>query len=65
MLILDLWCISFHAMVVFGPGKNILLNSIIGRCESNWHPELPKKDKISPILGEKGLIYETMNIKNC
>ena len=32
MLILDLWGISFHAVVVFGLGKNLLLKSILGRC---------------------------------
>ena len=33
MLILDLWGISFHAVVVFGLGKNLLFKSILGRCE--------------------------------
>ena len=32
MLILDLWRISFHAVVVFGLGKNLLFKSILGRC---------------------------------
>ena len=32
LLILDLWGISFHAVVVFGPGKNLLFKSILGRC---------------------------------
>ena len=32
MLILDLWGISFHAVVVFGLGKNLLSKSILGRC---------------------------------
>ena len=32
MLILDLWDISFHAVVVFGLGKNLLFKSILGRC---------------------------------
>ena len=32
MLILDLWGISFHALVVFGLGKNILFKSILGHC---------------------------------
>ena len=32
MLILDLRGISFHAVVVFGLGKNLLFNSIIGCC---------------------------------
>ena len=33
MLILDLWGISFHAVVVLGLGKNILFKSILGRCD--------------------------------
>ena len=33
MLILDLWGISFHGVVVFGLSKNLLLKSILGRCE--------------------------------
>ena len=32
MLILDLWGISFHAVVVFGLGKNLSFKSILGRC---------------------------------
>ena len=32
MLILDLWGISFHAVVVFGLGKNLLFKSVLGRC---------------------------------
>ena len=32
MLILDLWGISFHAVVVFGLGKDLLLKSVLGRC---------------------------------
>ena len=33
MLILDLRGISFHSMVVFGLGKNLLFKSVLGRCE--------------------------------
>ena len=32
MLILDLLGIGFHAVVVFGLGKDFLFKSIIGRC---------------------------------
>ena len=32
LLILDLWGISFHAVVVFGLGKNLLFKSILGLC---------------------------------
>ena len=33
LLILDLWGISFHAVVVFGLGKNLLFKSVRGHCE--------------------------------
>ena len=33
MLILDLWGISFHAVVVFGLGKDLLFKSILGHGE--------------------------------
>ena len=32
LLILDLWSISFHAVVVFDLGKNLLFKSVLGRC---------------------------------
>ena len=32
MLILDLWDISFHAVVVFALGKNLLFKSVLGHC---------------------------------
>ena len=32
MLILELWGISFHAVVVFGLGKDLLFKSVLGRC---------------------------------
>ena len=34
LLILDLWGISFHAVVVFGQGKDLLFKSVLGRCGS-------------------------------
>ena len=33
MLILDLWGINFHAVVVFGLGKDLLFQSVLGHCE--------------------------------
>ena len=33
MLILDLWDISFHAVVAFGLGENLLFKSVLGRCD--------------------------------
>ena len=32
MLILDLWGLSSHAVVVFDLGKNLLFESVLGRC---------------------------------
>ena len=32
MLILDLWGISFHTVVVFGLGKNLLFKSALRHC---------------------------------
>ena len=34
---LDLWGIGFHAVVVFGPGKDYLFKTILGRCDWNWN----------------------------
>ena len=34
MLILDLWGISFHAVVVFCLGKDLLFKSVLGRCDN-------------------------------
>ena len=50
MLILDLWGISFHAVVVFGLGKNLLFKSILGRCVvlGSTHAEkINKKNEMS------------------
>ena len=33
MLILNVWGITFHAVVVFVLGKDILFKSVLGRCE--------------------------------
>ena len=41
LLILDLWGISFHAVVVFGLGKNLLFKSVLGHCDN-----CPKVSKI-------------------
>ena len=32
-MISDLWGISFHAVVVFGLGKDVLFKSVLGRCD--------------------------------
>ena len=38
MLILDLWGISFHALVGFGLGKNLLFKSVLGHCVMGLNP---------------------------
>ena len=40
LLILDQWGISFHAVVVFGLGKNLLFKLILGRCGMEWLEDL-------------------------
>ena len=43
MLILDLWGISFHAVIVFGLGKNLLFKSVLGHCVKPLEPiTIPK-----------------------
>ena len=37
MLISDLWGISFHAVVVFGLGKNFLFKSALEHCDDIMH----------------------------
>ena len=48
LLILELWGISFHAVVVFGLGKNLLFKFILGRCvhpKSHLNLEMNAKNK--------------------
>ena len=40
MLISDLWGISFHAVVVFGLGRNLLFKSMLGRCDASINSDL-------------------------
>ena len=42
LLILYLWGINFHAVVVFGLGKNLLFKSVLGRCEQANEPKLTR-----------------------
>ena len=35
--------ISFHALVIFGLGKNLLFKSILGRCDMESNFENPKE----------------------
>ena len=37
-MILDLWGISFHAVVVFSLGKNLLFKYVLGHCASYMVP---------------------------
>ena len=53
MLILDLWGISFHAVVVFALGKNLLFKFALGHCEL-----LRKKLKLE-LKYEVNLMFET------
>ena len=32
LLILDIWGISFHAVIVYGLGKNLLFKPVLGNC---------------------------------
>ena len=50
LLILDLWGISFHAVVVFGLGKKLLFKSILGHCGfTNSRVQSIKKKQVSII----------------
>ena len=42
LLNLDLWGISFHDVVVFGLGKNLLFKSVLGRCVMLTSFRIPK-----------------------
>ena len=55
MLILDLWGISFHAVVVFGLGKNLLFKSILGRCGLRRRGRLSHSlDRVLKLVVKKG-----------
>ena len=43
MLILDLWGISFHTVVVFGLGKNLLFKYVLGHCVYTFKKLFEKK----------------------
>ena len=57
MLILDLWGISFHAVVVFGLGKNLLFKSVLGHCEGVGGQ---KKPNIVNVVCERPLMQELL-----
>ena len=68
MLILDLWGISFYAVVVFDLGKNLLFKSVLGHCvvtqalhfDTFWL----KFMIILADLGFESLIHSPENITN-
>ena len=43
LLILDLWGISFHAVVVVGLGKDLLFKSVLGHCDSAFSYSMDQK----------------------
>ena len=63
MLILDLWGISFHAVVVFGLGKSLLFKSILGRCVVRSHYESVKASWCVGLIdiGDIGIPFSTQN----
>ena len=62
MLILDLWGISFHAVVVFGLDKNLLFKYILGHCV-----KVPHRENVIPLhLGNEIFDYSFLiNRRNC
>ena len=60
MLILDLWGTSFHAVVIFVLGKNLLFKSILGRCGRtiSWEYKSDSRDAI----GKMGHVRIVFNI---
>ena len=61
LLILDLWSISFHALIVFGLGKNILFKSVLGHCELRFHSSKSKKE--TALGGSRRALLIFMNTK--
>ena len=53
LLILVLWGVSFHAVVVFGLGKNLLFKSVLGHCD--WHVLL----YWSPVVSLKSSFWDS------
>ena len=60
MLILDICGISFHAVIVFGLGKNLLFKSVLGHCGV-----IVKSNHISPTLRmKKSQLFFGQNLEN-
>ena len=51
LLILDLWGMSFHALVVFGSGKNLLFKSILAHCDTSINFQFQKLNFLTFFLG--------------
>ena len=52
MLILDLRGISFHAVVVFGLGKNLLFKSALGHCVKWSQPSQDELEAAQELIDE-------------
>ena len=58
MVILDLWCISFHAVVVFVLGKDLLFKSVLG------HRVVPNQgQKYALDFEKRKLQFQSFSIK--
>ena len=64
MLILDLWGIRFHAVTVFGLGKNLLFKPDLGHCVLST-PEIPLTHTIckNSIPGEMGMNIDKDHVR--
>ena len=47
LLILDLWGISFNAVIVIGLGKNLLFKSVLGHCDMKSY-EIQRTENFLP-----------------
>ena len=63
LMILDLWGISFHALVVFGLGKNFLLKSALGHCEEERFRDLLYCVNVPKTKQEKSIIWWITNFQ--
>ena len=53
LLILDLLVVSFHAVAVFGLGKDLLLKSVLGHCALCTKGQLISKAKFQAVDSPK------------
>ena len=64
MLILELWGINFHAVVVFGLGKDLSFKSVLGRC-ATAEKRLQKRFLLENKDAKKILSNCPILLKNC